>query len=450
MLWCLLSIAVSAMGPDPFAEPAAFARVTAPGIVLAGLAVLVGRAWPAVAVALLLPLGPWDFSEGFATSDLTWFSPSAADVKILPLSATSPFVIWYAYLCGRRLPAIRPALALGAVVTCVGGGVVLAGGGTLALWVSMISALMGTYAVPYLLGLLRRRLLHQRRQARRSAEAQARLRERARIAREMHDSLGHDLALIAVRAAGLEMAPGLDPAQVKAVGELRRAAAEATERLRETIGVLREDTEAAPLRPTREDLPALVERARASGMTITLDVAGPVPDLAHAVVQEGLTNVAKYAPGAVVRVTVAPHRVAVTNGPPSHRRTTAVSDSSPSRPRSTAVGDDSPGRPGTAAVSGGLGLAGLRERARLAGGTLLAGPAAGGFELAVELSRTSFTRGRRVASAREVRRRSGEPTPSMAERSTGASGVGDVQPAQQSLEAEDRDGDRQAADHGHG
>ncbi|TMR92025.1 hypothetical protein EJK15_46860 [Nonomuraea basaltis] len=346
------------MGPDPFKDPAAFGMVTAPRLALASVAVLVGRRWPLAALMLLLPLGPWRFSEGFATVDLSWLLPRR-NVKILPILATSPFIAWYAYLTGRRLVRTWPALAAFGLIVLVGVGVVLAKGGDLALWVSMTTALIGTYLVPYLLGLLRRRLLQQRRQTRLSGEAQARLRERARIARDMHDSLGHDLALIAVRAAGLELAPGLDPAQVKAAGELRLAASDATERLRQIIGLLREDSDTPPLAPVDENVAELVRRARGSGMSITLDLApGPVPGLARAVVQEGLTNAAKHAPGAAVRVSVAPHRVSVRNGPPRARPT--------ARP-------------------GGLGLAGLRERVRLAGGTLTAGPAGNGFEVAVEL-----------------------------------------------------------------
>ncbi|WP_336215631.1 sensor histidine kinase [Nonomuraea sp. LPB2021202275-12-8] len=359
LLWVLLSIAVSAIGPDPLDDPAAFAWVTVPRVALAGLAVFVGREWPLAAVALLLPLGPWDFSEGLATSDLTWLSPPAAEVKIFPFPVTTPFVIWYAYLSGRRSRKLWPVLVLACLTSLIGVRLVLSEGGTVALWTTMITGLVGTYAVPYLLGVLRRRLLLQREQARHSAEAQARLRERARIARDMHDSLGHDLALIAVRAAGLELAPTLEPAQVKAAGELREAAADATERLRQIIGVLRDDADAAPLLPVHEDVTALVDRARASGMTIVVNLAGPVPGLAHAVVQEGLTNAAKHAPGAEVAVTVSPHRVAVANGPAARSRPVAL--------------------------TGGLGLAGLKERVRLEGGTLRAGPVADGFELAVDL-----------------------------------------------------------------
>jgi signal transduction histidine kinase len=353
-----MAIFVAAMGPDPFADPAAFGLVTAPRIVLAALAVLVGRPWPLAALVLLLPLGPWRFTEGFATVDLSWLLPRR-DVKILPLLATSPFIIWYAYLTGRRMARLWPAGATFCLIAAVGSGVVLVQGGDLALWVSMGTALVGTYALPYLLGLLRGRLMQQRRQARLSAEAQARLRERARIAREMHDSLGHDLALIAVRAAGLELSPGLDDTQVKAAGELRLAAADATERLRQIIGLLREEADAAPLAPVDEDVAELVRRARDSGMPITLDAhPGRPPDLAHAVVQEGLTNAAKHAPGAPVTVSLRPRRVTVRNGPPRSRPT---------------------------ALPGGLGLAGLEERVRLAGGTLTAGPYGDGFHLTVEL-----------------------------------------------------------------
>ncbi|MEV5897824.1 sensor histidine kinase [Nonomuraea fuscirosea] len=393
LLFVLLSVLVIAMGPDPvYRDAAAFARVTVPRLGLAAVAVYVGRRYPLAALVLLLPMGPWRFTEGFATVDLSWLLPRR-NVKIFPLLPSSTVVVWYAYLTGRRMNRLWPALVAFCLISLVGVAVVLTQGGDLALWVSMVTALAGTYLVPYLFGLLRRRLLHQRRQARLSGEAQARLRERARIARDMHDSLGHDLALIAVRAAGLELAPGLAPAQVKAAGELRVAAADATERLRQIIGLLRDDADAAPLSPVGEDVSELVRRAADSGMSITLHLsadlpadpsarpptgpfarpptgpstgppAGPAAALAHAVVQEGLTNAAKHAPGAAVEVTLSPRRVRVRNGPPRSRPT---------------------------ARSGGLGLAGLRERVRLSGGTLTAGPSGDGFELTVTLPHETVT-----------------------------------------------------------
>ncbi|MEV4076124.1 sensor histidine kinase [Nonomuraea fuscirosea] len=366
LLFVLLGVLVIAMGPDPvYRDAAAFARVTVPRLGLAAVAVYVGRRYPLAALVLLLPMGPWRFTEGFATVDLSWLLPRR-NVKIFPLLPSSAVVIWYAFLTGRRMVRLWPALVAFCLISLVGVAVVLTQGGDLALWVSMVTALAGTYLVPYLFGLLRRRLLHQRQQARLSGEAQARLRERARIARDMHDSLGHDLALIAVRAAGLELAPGLAPAQVKAAGELRVAAADATERLRQIIGLLRDDADAAPLSPVGEDVSELVRRAADSGMSITLHGStGPSASaLAHAVVQEGLTNAAKHAPGAAVEVTLSPHRVRVRNGPPRSRPT---------------------------ARSGGLGLAGLRERVRLSGGTLTAGPYGDGFELTVTLPHETVT-----------------------------------------------------------
>ncbi|HLU75407.1 MAG TPA: histidine kinase dimerization/phosphoacceptor domain-containing protein, partial [Nonomuraea sp.] len=249
ILWVLLAISVTAMGPDPLRDLGAFGAVTVPRLVLTGLVVLAGRPWPLAAVALLLPLAPLDFSYGLATSDVSWFQPGATEVKIFPLGPVSPFVIWYAYLAGRRVPRALPALGVGALITAIGVALTLTRGATVGPWITLVSWLLGTYLIPYLLGLLRRRLLHQRDQARQAAEAQARLRERARIARDMHDSLGHELALIAVRAAGLELSPTLEPAHAKAAGELRAATADAIERLHQIIGVLREDPDSTAPQP---------------------------------------------------------------------------------------------------------------------------------------------------------------------------------------------------------
>ncbi|WP_461019599.1 histidine kinase [Streptomyces daliensis] len=77
----------------------------------------------------------------------------------------------------------------------------------------------------------------------RAAAERARLRERARIAQDMHDALGHELSLIALRAGALQVAPGLSAEHSASAARLRGAAAEATDRLHEIIGVLRDPTE---------------------------------------------------------------------------------------------------------------------------------------------------------------------------------------------------------------
>jgi signal transduction histidine kinase len=128
----------------------------------------------------------------------------------------------------------------------------------------------------------------------RMAIDQERLRERSRIAEDMHDSVGHELSLIALQAASLELDPALPEEHRQAATKLREAAATATERLGEIVGVLRDAD--APIRPHDENVAALVERAAASGLNVELiqdsaEELSPMVDRAvHRVVQEALTN----------------------------------------------------------------------------------------------------------------------------------------------------------------
>lgn len=198
---------------------------------------------------------------------------------------------------------------------------------------------------------------------------QERLRERSRIAEDMHDSVGHELSLIALRAAALELDPSLPEEHRRAAGELRESAATATERLGEIVGVLRDQE--APTAPHDETVRALVDRAAASGLSVQLteqmdDVLAPMVDRAvHRVVQESLTNASKHAPGAPVTVTV----------------TTRENDVH------VEVLDTGATQPVTA-PSGGRGLDGLRERVRLAGGSLTAASRpGGGFQVTATMPR---------------------------------------------------------------
>ncbi|MFD8748135.1 sensor histidine kinase [Streptomyces sp. NPDC059616] len=204
---------------------------------------------------------------------------------------------------------------------------------------------------------------------------QARSRERARIAQDMHDVLGHDLSLIALSAGALKLAPGLDEAHRAAAGEIRARAAASVERLGEVIGLLREEADEEAPRPSQPSQPSqpsgtgiarLVEEAAAAGLPVVLRVEGEAGAIspaaaraAHRVVQEALTNAAKHAPGARVdvRVTHAAGEttVRVENGP------------APAPARAEDV-------PGT-----GRGLIGLDERVRLTGGEFAYGPHEGGF-----------------------------------------------------------------------
>jgi signal transduction histidine kinase len=211
-------------------------------------------------------------------------------------------------------------------------------------------------------------------------QEQARVAERTRIAREMHDVLAHRISLLALHAGGLEVRPDLPPDEVRATAALLRATArQALEELRSVIGVLREDAGHAapsPPQPTLRDITRLVAETEAAGTDIDFEMRvehrDEVPPAlgrdAYRIVQEALTNIGKHAHGsrARVRVTGAPDqglRVSVRNPQPP-----AVS--SPST------------LPGS-----GAGLIGLQERVALAGGTLVHGlDGSGDFVVEAELT----------------------------------------------------------------
>ncbi|MFF9013265.1 sensor histidine kinase [Streptomyces sp. NPDC014870] len=212
---------------------------------------------------------------------------------------------------------------------------------------------------------------------------QARLLERQRIAQDMHDSLGHQLALIAVHTGALEVDRELTDRQREAVGVLRNASVTAMHELREVVGILRDgvhagaETAALPAgtgdssgRAARgtAGIEGLVEAARAAGNRVELRWNGdhrPLPPAAdHAayrIVQEALTNAYKHAPGALIDVEL--------RYEPDSLVVEIVNEAAEKSPEDV--------------VSGGQGLTGLHERARLVGGIVHAGPAdGGGFRVA--------------------------------------------------------------------
>jgi signal transduction histidine kinase len=188
--------------------------------------------------------------------------------------------------------------------------------------------------------------------------AQARSNEQARIAREMHDVLAHRISQISMHAGALEYREDLSPDEMRAsAGVIRAQAHQALTDLRDVLGVLREgDGERAP-QPTYGDLPCLLAEARESGMRVELDdlVVDAVPDGAgrtvYRIVQEGITNSRKHAPGALLSVRV----------------TGSAQDGIDVLMRNP-VGFGPTRTPGA-----GLGLVGLTERAELRGGHLSSG-----------------------------------------------------------------------------
>lgn len=199
---------------------------------------------------------------------------------------------------------------------------------------------------------------------------QAAVRERTRIAREMHDILSHAVSLMIVQAeagpVAVRTAPERAEAAFDAISETGR---DAMVQLRRMLGVLRENESApdAPRepQPSLAELPALIARARGSGLEIPYEVTGPVRTLGlaveatvHRIVQEALTNVVKHAAADMVSVHLAYGTEALT----------------------LTITDDGRGS-GTGAGTGtgtGMGLIGIRERAAAHGGTAVTGPGPGG------------------------------------------------------------------------
>ncbi len=292
------------------------------------------------------------------------------------------FVIpFFSYLAGRRAATAVPAGVAFAVIAA--GGTVLnlvVLGTTAATWFMLASVLLFAGVLPWLVGRHRRqqealgdaerRHGEARERERRGLAERVRLRERARIAQEMHDSLGHDLSLIALRAAALELAGELPAQHRAAAGDLRASVAAATERLHAVIGVLRE--ESGPDTAGPGSVTDLVEGAREAGLAVRLDPPDGLPDLpptigyaVHRVVREALTNAARYAPGAPVTVSL--------RAAGEWIGLSVVNPRPPAGPL--------PGPPST-----GSGLLALTERVRLTGGTLTAGPSAdGGFAVHARL-----------------------------------------------------------------
>jgi signal transduction histidine kinase len=319
------------------------------GLVATAIGVVAFRRFPVAVLSLAV--------AGVLVPTLVLAPIATSPVRGWPFAAAAVF----GYLAGRRLDDPRPA------VTALGG-LLLAGlplgvlldaaerGGFGVLfglydWFVLVLVLLLTVALPWLAGRYRR----QRAELIVAGFERAALLERARIAREMHDSLGHELGLVALRAAALEVSQRLDEPTRAQAGELRAGVTVAVERLREIVGLLGE--------PEGTDLAPLVARAVAAGQQVELvapaDPPAPIAAAVHRIVREGLTNAARHAPGTpvAVRIETAADTTTVTvaNG---------AEETVPDK---------------------GSGIAGLREQVELLGGALRADVEDGRFVLEARL-----------------------------------------------------------------
>ncbi|WP_433825344.1 sensor histidine kinase [Actinoplanes sp. CA-015351] len=318
--------------------------------------------------------------------------PAGLTLALLPLGAisvmaTGPILIALFTAAIRLRPL--PLLALGAVnVATAGVYFLLHSAPAFDIWVDFalrtvvtVAALgWGLFTQAY------RRLTASLREqaARLEAEQQlrseqAKLTERARIAREMHDVIAHRMSLISLHAGALEVRGTVSPSELSiAAGAIRTGAHEALEELRAVVGATRARLPEPP-QPGLDDLPDLVARVQEAGMMI--DFASAVPPeappvvlgrTAYRIVQEGLTNARKHGsgPAASVRLLGAAGRglrITITN-PLSGTHEAQAPAPAPQTP-----------------APGGLGLVGITERVALAGGTVRYGAHHDEFRLEAEL-----------------------------------------------------------------
>jgi signal transduction histidine kinase len=313
---------------------------------MACAALLLRRRWPVALAAALIP---------------------TLAVSASAMGATAIAIGTVAVL---RSPRVTTAVLAGHAIT-VTALFALAAWGTREFWIGLtvVLALDAAAVASGLLVRSQRMLVRSLREQAREAEEGQRLRaeearhaERERIAREMHDVLAHRISLLAVHAGALQVRRSATEEERAAAGVIRQHASAALEDLREVIRMVRDadPTDAERPQPVLTDVPALMEQSRRAGMSVKLNGEVPsVPDPlgrhGYRIVQEGLTNARKHAPGALVQVAM-----------------TTVDEEPPGlivEVTNTLAPDAPATLPGA-----GSGLIGLRERVHIVGGRLEHGP----------------------------------------------------------------------------
>jgi signal transduction histidine kinase len=302
---------------------------------------------------------------------LAYAAVATAGIVILG-NADSRSIVWFALL----ILAAWCVLAYGAWVggACWAGAALIFGGEWLWAvhdpgWLPWAAGL----TVMVLAALLIRHefvLVERLRAAQADLAERSRVEERSRIARELHDVIAHSLTVSLLHVTSARLAVDHDPGDAsRALAEAERLGRQALTEVRATMGLLREDDTggvAAPV-PGFGQVPQLVEEFRGAGVQVRLTVDGDpsalpetVGSTVYRIIQEGLTNAARHAPGTPVTV-----EVNVTN-------------------EDVTVLVDSAGPPGQGS---GMGLVNMAERAGALGGSCTAGPGGHGWLVTAALPR---------------------------------------------------------------
>jgi signal transduction histidine kinase len=286
----------------------------------------------------------------------------------LPMTVAS----WGAYAGSRRTRYVTLALALASLVPTF-----IPGRGELDNLVSWSLGILLTWSMGATLA-RQQRLLEQLQLARERLAQQAAAEERRRIAREIHDVVAHTLAVTMLHITGARHVLGREPARAaEALEQAEALGRQSLADIRRVVGLLGDDRAAVvPAAPDLDQLPALVGLYKSAGMDAHLCVDGDTTTIGPAlgldlyrIVQEALTNAARYAPGARVEVRVIMDATIV--------RLT-VWNSAARQGSRPALG-----------LGGGRGLLGIRERVALHGGLTDAGADRDGWLVACQIPRES-------------------------------------------------------------
>src|SRR6516162_4849009 len=298
---------------------------------------------------------PWSSAAGWANISfiIAFFAAATAGKRYsawLALAFCFGWTIWLAPLVyGYAIPATNDALML-------------------AGWTVAVAIAAEAYR-------LRAERVAATRASRQIDERRQQSEERLRVARDLHDVIGHNISLINVQASmGLDLLDSQPEQARAALSAIKSASKEALEELRAMLTTLRRDDDAAPRSPAPglDRLPELIELTRAAGLSVEVEAIGKAPPLpaavhlaAYRIIQESLTNVARHAGRA--RVTV---RVTYDD---TNMHVEIDDDGTAPSGRGTPIGT-------------GSGITGMRERAAALGGELSAGfRPGGGFRVSARL-----------------------------------------------------------------